>query len=430
MKKQARKLLLLLVVAVALGGTYLWLSTANNPAQTGVLYRLEGNETVVDIRLQNEYGQFQFVPEDGEWLVMTESRYRANPEKLQLLLSNLSLLPVSRVLEGSLPEYGLEQPVAQVVFTTSTGAENRFSVGAQTASRSGVYIRDDKTGTVMITSTGVVSQLDGSLSAYRAKDVLKIKATSIRHIQYFVDSQPVVTAVNSNFKDWALTFPFAAPARTIPLNELVTGMRSWSVAGYPEGGETPEMGLQGPAHTLVLTDADGNTQRLEFGASDGVTTYVRIGEGDEIVKLYTVDLDFSALTPDGLLFIAPLKTAVDETSSVTIQYQNRQAVFQLNHGASPPAVTYNGQPVSYNDFISVFSKYVGLNADGREVSGQPGEAVFTFTTLLTDGTQRTLSLAMRDEASYYMLLDGKAEYYMEADKVEELLYRMAVLQNG
>lgn len=426
MKKQVRSLLFLLVAAIALGGVYFWMESGNDPAQTGVLYRLEDNETVENISLTNRYGAFQFYKDDGEWVVDSAGQYRTNPEKIALLLSNLELFPISRVLEDSLPAYGLENPRAQVVFTTSSGKENCFSVGAETASKSGAYVRDDKTGTIMITSTGVVSQLDGSLAAYRAKDVLTVKATDIREIAYYKNGKHIVTAVNSNFKDWALTYPFEAPARTIPLNELLTAMRGWAVAEYPAGAETPDMGLANPAHTLVLTDRTGNRQRLEFGESDGTTTYVRTGEGNEIVKLYTVDLNFSALTPDELIFIAPLKTAIDDTKSIVIQHRDQQAVFELVHSADQSTVTLNGSPVSYNDFVSVFSKYVGLNADGREPAGQVGNAIFSFTTTLNDGTQRTLQLAERDENSYYMNIGGQVEYYMEAQKVEELLYRMSV----
>ena len=429
-KRKLPGLLLLAVAAVGLGAVYFSLRTTSDPARTGVLFPMGREETVETISLTNQYGSYEFAKEGEEWVVRSGGTFRTNPNKMELMVAALEEIPVSRVMEEVQPEYGLDAPRAQVTFTTSRGKEHTFLVGSETASRASVYLLDPENGKPMVTTTGAVAQFTGSLSAYRAKDLLTVDAAAIRQIRYFEGDQLVVEVGNTDYQNWFLTQPFEAPARKVVMTELVNQIRGWTVSGYPEGMDTAAMGLDNPARVLELTDADGSTQRVEFGLDDGTNVYVRTAGTDEVVQLYSVDCDFSALTPQQVMFVSPLTTTVDQLESIWIAVGDQEVSFHLDHGAgSSPAVTSGeGETVGSSDFVSVLSKYMAHNADGYDpsftVSAQQRPAA-VLRSRKRDGSSDELKLFWREDGeTLAMVVDGHTAYYLPASDLEELIYRV------
>ena len=425
MTKQLRGILALAVAAIVLGGAYLLINNRQGAADTGVLAVLKQGESISTVTIENQYGRFSFAQIDDKWNVETNGRrYRANDEKMELMLSALNSLPITRILDEELPEYGLSQPIATVTFATSKGRAYSFTVGNETVSAGGAYIKDKTGGQTMVTTTAAVAQLTGSLAAYRSKQVLTIDSDILYSIAYYKNGQKVVEVANNGPKNWFMSYPYDAPARSIELNELTSKMRKWSVAGYPNETDFAKMGLDNNANRLELTDANGNTQSLVIGDSDGGTgTYVRIGEGDEIVKLYTVDLDFDVLHPNKLIFVAPLKTTVDKLSAIHIKTPEEAIEFTVEQLADGQRITSGNKEISMEDFSSMFFQYIAMNAQGRDPAQASEEAVAVLTTTFTDGTTAKLTLVPRDTETYYMLLDGKTEYYLSVADLEQLLYR-------
>lgn len=427
--KKHRSLLLLAAAVLVLGGILLWMETTDNASVSGTLYRMDEGEAVTDILIENLYGSYAFAKnEEGEWSVSAEgSTYRTHASKMELITAALDSIAVTRVLEEELPDYGLEAPQAVVTCTTTGGSTHSFAIGNETASHSEVYIRDQKTGRVMVTTTGAVAQFTGSLSAYRDKEIFTIDKNNIVTVEYYRDGEHQLT-VDRTGGSWQLTWPFAAPARQIVMNELVSEWGSWTAAGFPQEGshDYESMGLGQSGTWLTFTDASGESQRLTIGSAEGTGTYVRTGGEDEVAVMYTTDLDFSEFTPDALLFVAPLKATIDQLSGITVQTAAGTDSFiieQLENGKQ--RVYLNGSEIDLNSFASVFSKYIGMNADGRdpaEITAQKAVAVLTSTYV--DGTTAQLALLPRDESTYYMLLEGRTDYYMDATELETLLYRI------
>ncbi|MEG2957880.1 MAG: hypothetical protein RR826_06405, partial [Christensenellaceae bacterium] len=163
MKKNIRNLLILVIVFAALLTVFLILDSNNDPAATGVLYKIE-DDGIKKIEINNEFGSYAFEKTGEEWMISSgEDTYRTNPEKMNLLISSLQSVPIDRVLDEKIVEYGFEQPRATVKVTDTKGNTYSFLVGAETASRANAYVYDLKTKKSMVTSTAAVSQLTGSL---------------------------------------------------------------------------------------------------------------------------------------------------------------------------------------------------------------------------------------------------------------------------
>lgn len=439
MKKRAKKIrngILLGLLLVGLGAVYFIISANENPAAKGVLFRL-GNEKITRVSIDNQFGSFDFYETDGAWVVDSGGVYRTNPQKIDLLLGTLEKFSITRMLTDEKSEYGFEDPQASVRVSTSGEKEFSFTVGNEAISGSSVYIKSGDR--VMLTSTAMTAQLTGSLAAYHAKDVLAVDPSQIRSVEYYINGEPVLSLSNTDYQSWMLETPFRAPARKVLVNELVAKLRALSVAGYADSfAETKDMGLDQPAASMILTDQNGVSQTLDFGNTQDTLQYVRIGAHNDVVMLYASDLDFSALTPENLMYIAPLDLPIDRVRSVSIQADGVEDLLTLERSADSVTAALNGKNISYSEtFVSIYFKCITLNADGYDTKPyQPGicEAVCTITLL--DGEKRTLSLYRRGESTLYLYVDGEpikdgqTMFYLQENALSELLYRLENAKNS
>ena len=53
-----------------------------------------------------------------------------------------------------------------------------------------------------------------------------------------------------------------------------------------------------------------------------------------------------------------------------------------------------------------------------------------LTSVYVDGSAAQLVLQPRDESTFYMLVDGKTDFYMNASELETLLYRINSVKNA
>ena len=428
-QRNLRNIIILVCVCAGLATAYFLITANEDPAAAGVLIKL-GNDKIEQIEIDNQYGSFIFGQQDGVWVVESDGTYRTNPKKIDLLLASLEEFAINRMLPDEKSDYGFDTPQAEVSLTTSRGKEYSFTVGAEAIPGVSVYIKSD--GDIMLTSTAMTAQLTGSLNAYRAKDVLMVDPSSIRSIDYYVKGEKTLSVSNTDYQNWTMQYPFEAPVRKVVMNELISKMRSLVIAGYVDSGNIPDdMGLDNAAGRMVITDEAGVEQTLEFGAVSGNLEYVRIGAEDDIVQLYAIDLDFSKLTPAGVMYVAPFKISTSEVRSLSIQSGEITDTIILEHNGEKITAYLNGAIISFSDFVAIYYKAIALNADGYETGqANPGECVAVCNMILRNGETIELSLYSRDDETLYMYLDGQmlasgtTKFFMQRSSLSELLYRL------
>ncbi len=430
--REYRTIAVLTVLVVLLGGLWFWLQNSEDVAVSGVLFTLEDGQSIAEVSIENSYGQFSFAPDDeGDgWLVISEGEaYRAHAEKMSLILAALEDFTITRVLEEVKPEYGLEDPGIVVQCLTTDGRQYLFGVGAMTAGQNEVYIQDGKSGAVMTSTTADVAQFDGSISAYRDKEVFTIDPTDIQTISYHNNGEQVFSVSKSGSQNWDMTYPLEMSARHIELNEFLSAIAGWTVAGFPQPGVNnyAEMGLDTATEWMEFSDSLGNTQRIEIGARDETYTFVRTGDQNEIALLYTADLDFSAMAVDDLIFYAPLQTTVDNISSIQIQTPQATTTFEVEQTTGGQSITSGGKTITTEQFSAVFFAYTSMIADGYMPDMSYTQTpVAQLTTTYIDGNTQTLWLYQYDQTNYAMRSDGEqtARFYIAAEELDQLLYRI------
>lgn len=427
MKKQKKTVWLLLGVLAILSAVYGFLRLTRDPLADGIWFDFDRGETVETIQLENTYGQFRFYQEEGVWMVDSGGIYRTNERKMDLLCQSLKDFQVLRVLDSEDPGYGLETSPIQVRFTTSAGREYALAVGNQTMSASDCYVKDLTDGRVFITDGASAAQLTGSLAAYRYKEVFTIDKTDITAIRYSLNGTLQVALELEEDGSWYITQPYdRAPARAIEMNELLTQLRAWTVAGYvdTQAISHSKLGLDGNSPTLQVTDGKGNTQTLIFGVSGETTTCVQTGGENEVVLLYNTDIDLSTLGAEQLLFIAPLKTSIDQIKSIQVSVSTGDYIFTVEPETG--LVSCNGRYTDQSAFNGIFFKYIGLIADGADPGHAipPQEAVAYFKTTCLDGSITEMTIYGRDQGTCYMETGGETVYYLETSRIAELVSRI------
>jgi len=439
MKNSGRSIrngIILACVCAGLATAYFLITAKENPAARGVLYQL-GGDKIAMVRIDNQYGSFTFEQHGSEWVVDSGGIYRTNPEKISLLLGCLEKFGITRMLPDEKNEFGFSAPQAEVWVTTQGGKSYSFIVGADAISGSSVYIKSD--GNVMLTSTAMTSQLTGSLAAYRAKDVLMVDPAHICSIVYYENGVETLSVTNTDYHNWTMGYPFSVPAREVVLNELIARLRTLTIAGYDGVTDADtDNGLSAPTAQMVLTDESGVQQTLEFGAVSDTIQYVRIGAQKDIVQLYAADLDFSKLTPEGVMYLAPLDIDITTVQSISIQTDEMKDTFSLDHSGDEITAKLNGEVISYSlTLVPVYFKCVTLNADGYDANpATPGECEVVCTTTLTSGETVELSLYRRDADTLYLyvggkpLRDGQTMFYLNRSSLSEMMYRLESAKAG
>ncbi len=415
--------LLLVAVAIVLGGVYFFLDWNADPVQAGKLYRFAGSERLREMTVTNRYGSYKFEKENGKWVITQPARYRVNPQKAALMEQALLELPVNRMLGTETEEYGLAHPAAIIGMVSDQNTQHTLYIGNPTPSMAQVYLKDVDTNQVTVSNLGNVAMFDGSLDAYRDKEVFSIHKSMITGITFYKNGEKKVAVERVGDLDWQMVYPYQVPARRVELSQLVAQMQKWSIAEYPAQDTASAMlGLDKPEQVLEIGDASGNTQRLEFGKIADGKIAVRTGGEHDIAQLYAVDVNFETLTPERLIFVAPLRTSIDNVTKIAVEYSGKAATFGLDHSTTPPRITANGIELEYSDFVSFFVKYIGLSADGYDEKTQAGAAYMTLTTTFHDGSMKMLTLRERDANSFFMDMDGQAEFFAGTEQVKQLVY--------
>ncbi len=415
------------VVAVVLIGVYVFLLTTNS--KTYNMFSLNKNEVIQHIGVMNAYGIFQFTKEDslgttprvGQsqefslWVIVEPERVKMSQQKALLMVDFLENLPIRRVFEDALPEYGLEDPSLTITFTTNRGNEYQLAIGNSTVSKNQYYASDGKN--VYLIDAGMVAQFDASIAAFRDRDIFSIDTADIVTIVYSSKSENPLKVEQQN-DSWYITEPFTSGARNIEIQEFLGSFRGLTIADYVSTDvDIAEVGIYETSETLMLTNQRDESQLFRFGNTVDIYRYVET-QGF-VYKVYTIDLDMGVLNSDNLIFEAPLKYPIDQVKSFTLAMfqteENRGVTFQFSEDSR----------LSEGMYTKVYVKYMSILADGyREFQPDMHTPVAQCRTELKDGTIITVNLYENSHETLYMGIGDNNRYVMDKKRLDNLLYWM------
>ena len=314
---------LLALVAVVLGGVYFFLSRDTEPTTTGFLYTFPSGDRLEEMRIVNQKGSCsRSAREDGKWDHHRTWQLPGQPAEspASWRISCWRCRSIASCT-GAAPEYGLDNPQATIEMTTTSGIRKALLVGNLTASKAQVYLKDKDSGKVFVSDLGSVTQFDGSLDAYRDKDIFSVDKNNIVEFSYFVDGEKQVTAQRTNGQDWQLTYPYESPAREIEINEFLIGLRKWSAIMYPAreqaglqgAGTGPPPGRRWRSWTQRARSSASNSGRKRKVSGSSARAARRTSPGSSRSMSISRNLDAA-----DLVFFQPLQTTIDRVASIEL----------------------------------------------------------------------------------------------------------------
>lgn len=424
MMKRHKMLFIPGLLALLSAGLYCVVAYGMELEENGRLFALEPQE-ISEINLENQYGSYDFSVKEGEWIVSTSEDYRTNKKKMDMMLEAFQDFTYSRILEEDNGQYGLEKPLLTLEILDTAGKSYSFTAGNTTASQNDVYFRDERDGQIYVVGLDRIAQLTGSLGAYRDNEIFTVDISKLSAMEYFQGEEKTLALETDESGSWKMRMPYQAQARNVVMNEILAMLDSWIIADYPilTQEDYARAGLEAPEHTLVLSDTDGNTQRIAFGNELGSKIAVQTGADNEVVTLFAADVDFSQLDKDTLVYVAPLKANMEHVETITVE-GDWNYEFQVDVPGT--TASCNGRMIDFDDFTGIYYKYVLMIAQGGEEApvARQSEPVITLSTVFSDGSQVRLELYERDQDTYYMGIDGQIQFYMEKSRLEEFLKRV------
>ena len=421
--KQYWRTAILGAVLLLLATAYILTRTHAPIEREQYIYAL-GNRTITTISIRNPEASVRFERKNGRWEMSLPAPYRVDDQKLAIIEKFLAELPMKRVLKKgdvNASAYGLDNPEIVVSFETSDKSTHTLRVGNLTASKAQRYVQDLSRPYVFIVDIGYISQFTGTVSSYRIKDIFDVDMAAISEIRLAKAGKTVVDLV---FADgtWRISKPFGAAVNVVEMNELLVSLRNLKAIAYVEeqSPNLSRLGFAPPSHALVLRDAQGGQQTLEFGITDDSGfLYMRRGSSTDIVKLLASDIEFKTYEPVMLLGEAPFRESINNVRRLTILDSGVASEFTVDSVSQPPVYTYRDQPVDGGMFITFYIKCINLVAIGYQPWTPSGEPEVTLVADLRDGNRKTLELFPRDSKTYFMRPNGgDVLFFTDANQVD------------
>jgi hypothetical protein len=394
--------------------------------KTGILFSFSKNENLEIIELENQLGKYKFTKSGDKWFMTEPGNFRLNQRKMAILEKFIFELPVNRILEMELEEYGFDTPTIKVKFETTNNRHFSFNVGNFTPSQSQIYLKDLSDETVYVCDSAVISQLNGSLDAYRDTNIFDVDIENLTTVSFFEEGQKSVSLEKAGPFSWRLTFPYEANARALEINEFLINLKKFSAVKFVDinDHDYSSMGLAPSHYSIELADTKGNFQRLEFGGEKEGLVFIRMGSEEDIARIFDIDIDFTILKDENLIFETPLRATIDQVAKIDVIREGKRISMEIDHSSDPPKFYFGASELLNDLFISFFVRYSGLSADGFHQQNSLINPQIVMTTTYVDGKIDEVKLFYRNSESYFIESNGQSNYFVKKEKVEELLKRL------
>ena len=271
--KGLRSFLVLLVIAVALGG-FLYYDSKREPVDDKKLEKVYAGVTadkIERVTVKSAAGDQTTVEKQGTaWQVTQPSPAAADEAELSGITSNLASLEVQRVIDeqpADLKEYGLDPPRIEVGFKFA-GKDQKLLLGQKTPTGSDLYAKTPDKPRVFLVSAYIESTFNKSSFDLRDKTILKIDREKVDRVELETPDRTLKVAKQG--ADWRIASPVDARADFGAVEGIIgrlntSPMKSIAAA---DAADLKEYGLDKPAATVRV--AAGSSQAgLSIGKSAG-----------------------------------------------------------------------------------------------------------------------------------------------------------------
>jgi hypothetical protein len=268
-----RSFLVLLVVAVALGG-YLYYDSKHEPADEKKQEKVFAgvvSDKIERVTVKSAAGDHTTIEKQGTaWQVTQPAPGGADEAELSGITSNLASLEVQSVVDdkpADLKQYGLDPARIEVTFKFA-GKDQALLIGQKTPTGADLYARVPDKPRVFLVSSYLESTFNKSSFDLRDKTILKIDREKVDRME--IETPDRTLKVAKQGADWRIASPVDARADFGVVEGIIgrlntTPMKSVAAA---DATDLKEYGLDKPAATVRVTSGSAQAG-LAIGKSAG-----------------------------------------------------------------------------------------------------------------------------------------------------------------
>lgn len=459
-KKSFPLLMLLLAVALCLGGlSLLRSSAAPEPQAAEKIYLLNRpkKEIASLAIISKEYGTYPLARgEDEEMKLPGREDHPLRQDVVEDFLNAAAQMESTEVVYESregldLKDFGLTEPALRLVVTYSDGEKKEVRVGnTVTDEENTLYYctvsGDDRLFVMLQSQCDIFFHDEAYLLDFRQP---KLDASLLDGIEVSGD---MALSLSYTPVGWLMEAPFVYPAepqKTEALLSRIEGMAFEAYLGDEKETDLEQYGLDQPALTVTLRQAPtvifGETEDGEQVSFDWPAVEYHLLLGDETGKsgvyvlwnggVYRASnflLGFwKEIEIESLLCRKPIHFLVNQLTGLTLDSENGKRQFNLEMVESldpsgqietdeygqtlyDAQITENGQRLDASAFLSWYTELAALSPAGRLPEGyQPqGEAALTLT-LETESQVRVLSFIPYDALHDALFVNGVSLFYVD-----------------
>lgn len=268
---------------------------------------------VVNIVIENEFGEITLYINDGIWYVKGREDLAVDQTQSKNIAYTSAYISAEQIISENLDrkaDFGLEEPVAKVTATYSDGNTATYYLGDKAPANNEYYMMAEGDERIFTVWTNYANNAKTKLDDLRkhggidiiAEDVSKITITNTLGETYSISLIPKEGSIS--IARWQFTQPSIHDADSTSLtgdgenvtgliNELVSNSLNDLLASEVSDAQIKEYGLDEPIATVSISNADGYTITYKIGKYDSDSYYsLMFEDGDNIYKEYKSYLKF------------------------------------------------------------------------------------------------------------------------------------------
>lgn len=280
-----RSTLILLFIAVALGGLVFFIVRQDKQRGTGrdseetskPAFKFK-REDVSTITLTRAGQTVRLEHQSGKWRITEPLTTDAEEAAVDTLVSDLANANIERTLvmtESLRRGSGLSNPTVTVEVKLKNGEQHKIVLGKEAPTGFAAYAQIDGGADVALVGQSLLTSANKSFNELRDKSLLKVNLDDLMRVEI---KNPHLKLVAEKDKDgkWLIVEPADKKGKEAKTDKLFAFQyaRATEVIDTPPADLTAK--LASPAVTVRLTDKNSQGTTLEISAADGDNIYARV----------------------------------------------------------------------------------------------------------------------------------------------------------
>ena len=241
-------------------------------ARKGRVFTVEPGD-VTEVAIKRSGDTLRAKREGDGWELLEPLKARGNRGQLDEVVTTITTAKMDREIAaapGSLAEFGLDKPVAEVTLSLKDGKQVGLALGAKSPTGVWVYAREKDKPSVFVVGESVLRDATRPVAELRDRTLLRFDRKEISAIEIATRDDAMTLELADG--KWKLTRPVALPADADTINEFLEKLTGAQIKEF--AAEAPPSvqpyGLDRPTKVTIHTgrDKERSQKTLQLGRVD------------------------------------------------------------------------------------------------------------------------------------------------------------------